>query len=130
MLAADRITVKIAETFPAFPSVTVAPPIRSDGGVEVPPSFKGTETVFEPVFVTARSERPSRLKSPVVIALCDEPTGYVPPFVMVAFPLPSIRLTVSVSPSDVTVELTPLHGSRPQPLPNGWCPCPKCYSGR
>ena len=53
VLAADRVTVKVAATVPVLPSVTVTSLIRSDGGVGVAavqmPSLSSTETVFEPV---------------------------------------------------------------------------------
>ena len=77
VLAADRVTVKVAGRVPVLPSVTVTSPIRSHGacGGGPAPSLSSTETVFEPAFATATSGRPSPLKSPTATVAGDEPAA-------------------------------------------------------
>src|SRR5262249_51298276 len=111
VLGADRVTVKVAEAVPVFPSMTVRSLIRSaggggGGGVQLP-SLRRTEAVFEPALAVATSGRPSPLKSPTAIADGDEPTAYAPANVSVPFPLPSSSLAVPVSASDVTASRLP-----------------------
>ncbi len=96
LLAADRVTVKVAAAVPVLPSVTVTSPIRSRGVFwsGQAPSLSSTETVFEPAFAAATSGRPSPLKSPTATAPTDQSTQGSSDWMNVPSPRPRSTLTV------------------------------------